>query len=128
MTGPKLKKDTDPRQAQGGGISGPGGPWDRDAVVIAMDKTVLLDGVTVAMVEPYSNGIPRPPAVALQLDGRINKTETRANITYLFDSDGAAAIITELLALYGRHGHEHREALMVDVEERLKKMGMEGVW
>jgi hypothetical protein len=40
--------------------------------------------------------------VAMFLGGRINRSTDRANVMFIFDSDGVAAIVSELLALYGR--------------------------
>ena len=54
----------------------------------------------------------------MQLEGRINKTEERARIMYLFDADGAAAIITELYGLAARIGPD----FFAKLQERIAAM------
>lgn len=118
---------TDPR-IPGGGIAGPGGPHDRNAVVIDATDAVLMDNVHVALIEPYKDGerIATKPWWVLHLGGRINKTQERAEIAYLFDVDGAAGIVTELIALASRQGQEVRDDLMERVEARLDDLIKDG--
>lgn len=92
---------TDPRKA-GGSIAGPGGPHDRHGVVISAKDAVLLDDTYVAAVETEHDGQAMPPAIALQLSGRINQTDERASVLFLLDTDGAAAVISELLGVASR--------------------------
>lgn len=91
---------TDPRPLKGS-IAGPGGPRDRHGVVLDARHAVLLDNVEVCAVETTS-GAQHDDAIALQLSGRINRTRDRVDVLFLFDVDGAAAIVTELLALADR--------------------------
>ena len=91
----------DPRKT-GGDIAGPGGPHDRNSVIVDTSNAVLLDSTDVCLVET-SNGT---PALAMLLEGRINKTTDRARNLYLLNEDGAAALVTELLALAHRIGPE----------------------
>lgn len=98
---------TDPRKA-GGSIAGPGGPRDRNSMVLDTTHAVLLDDSTVCLVETDSQGV----VLAMQLAGRINKTDDRANVLYLMDEDGAAAIISELTALARRIGPQFHARLM----------------
>jgi hypothetical protein len=107
---------TDPRRA-GGNISGPGGPFDRNAVVIDTQYAVLLDYTEVALVEVH-HGEEKGPALALMLAGRINKTTERSQVVYLFDTDGAAAIISQLIGLASRMGQEFLE----DLTRRLREL------
>jgi hypothetical protein len=111
-----LGKPTDPR-LPGGDISGPGGPFDRDAVVLDTANAVLMDLVTVTMVETSSDG-ELGQAYAMMLEGRINQTRERTRILYLFGPDGAAAIVSELLDLAGRAGPE----FVVDLYRRLEEL------
>lgn len=92
---------TDPRKA-GGTIAGPGGPRDKNAVVLTTEHAILLENTMVAEVETYRGGDPGERVIGMSLEGRINKTDERAEILYLFDVDGAAAIITELIGLASR--------------------------
>ncbi|MBE4761789.1 hypothetical protein [Streptomyces caniscabiei] len=92
----------DPRKS-GGDIAGPGGPHDRDAVIVDTTNAVLLDHSTVTLVG--SPDAPRP-YLAMLLEGRINQTTDRARNLYLMNEDGAAALVSELLALAHRIGPE----------------------
>ena len=109
----------DPREL-GGGIAGPGGPYDRHGVVIDTRNAVLLDGTNVSLVEGRRSQ-PGAPAsellFALELQGRINRTEDRAQVLYLFGADGLAGIVTELLAVAARAGAPE---LVGEVLERLE--------
>lgn len=69
--------------------------------VIDPEGAVLLDEVTVAVVGTANpDGAGR--ALALNLEGRINHTQERADVLFLMDADGAAVIISELLGLADR--------------------------
>ncbi|MFJ2477094.1 hypothetical protein ACIOWI_29670 [Streptomyces sp. NPDC087659] len=108
----------DPRKS-GGGIAGPGGPHDANAVIIDTTDSVLLDGATVSLM-----GAPgRPnPILAVLLEGRINKTRDRARNLYLMNEDGAAAIVSQVLALAGRMGPEFEARF----HERVQQLATEG--
>lgn len=95
---------SDPRKS-GGDIAGPGGPHDRNSVIIDTTHAVILDASTVTQVETLSGA----PALAMLLEGRIAKTADRARNLYLMNEDGAAALVTELLALAHRMGPEFGE-------------------
>ena len=92
----------DPRKS-GGDIAGPGGTHDANAVIIDTTDAVLLDSSVVTLVG--SPGNPKP-YLAMLLQGRINKTTDRARNLYLMNEDGAAALVSELLALAHRIGPE----------------------
>lgn len=94
---------TDPRKL-GGSIAGPGGPFDRGAVVIDTDHAVLFEDMTVAAVEAHRHGASGETLIAMLLSGRVNHTPDHADVLFLFDVDGAAAIITELVDLADRMG------------------------
>lgn len=93
------RKNTDPRTS-GGNIAGPGGPHDRNAVVIDTTNAVLLDHSNVCLMETGGGSV----ALAVLLEGRINRTSDRARNLYLMNEDGAAALVSELLALAHRIG------------------------
>jgi len=118
-----IRKPTDSRRA-GGDIAGPGGPHDQGAFVIDTTNAVLLDGCTVVMVDPVRDGHVDDPTLAMLLEGRINKTADRAVILYLFDANGAAAIISSLMALAPRIGPEFRQLLSARVETLLREGAM----
>lgn len=102
----------DPRKL-GGDLAGPGGPNERNSVIVDTRNAVLLDGVDVALVELRRAGQPvgELPDLALKLSGRINKTSDRAEVLYLFGEDGAAAIVSELVGLAVRIGPAFTERL-----------------
>lgn len=105
---------TDPRTVHGS-IAGPGGPRDRNSVVLETDRAVLFDDMTVCEVETGRGralGVPPTHMIAMVLAGRINKSPDRADVLFLFDLDGAAAIVTELLALAMRMDDAELTALI----------------
>ncbi len=103
----------DPR-AMRGGISGPGGPRDQGAVILDMTDVVLLGHIDVATVDAVRGGELGGQAIYLTMSGRINKKPDEVSIGFVFGPDGAAALITELLALADRHGAE----LLDDITRR----------
>lgn len=111
--GKKIYRTSDPRQA-GGDIAGPGGPFDFGQALLDTRHAVLMDTVEVVKLDDTSHD---ESFIGMKLEGRINRTPERAAILYFFDLDGAAAIITELLALAGRAGW--RDEMHVLLEERL---------
>lgn len=102
----------DPRKT-GGDIVGPGGPHDRHGVILDDRTAVLLDHSTVTLVETARGG----PALALLLEGRINKSRDRARNLYLMNEDGAAALVSELLALAHRIGPGFGERFTARIEK-----------
>ena len=101
-TGRRLSGD--PRKS-GGNIAGPGGPHDTNAVIIDTTNAVLLDSSDVCLVETGGGEV----VLSMLLEGRINKTSDRARNLYLMNEDGAAALVTELIALAHRIGPEFGE-------------------
>lgn len=85
-----------------GDIAGPGGPHDRNAVVVDASEAVLLDYSEVTIVETFRNGQGGDKALGLLLKGRVNKSDDRASVLFLLNADGAAAIATEIIGIAGR--------------------------
>lgn len=104
----------DPRRL-GGDIAGPGGPHDRGAVLIDPTDCLLMSGVTVALIDLVRAGELGERAMFMTLNGRINKTTDEVRVGVILNTDGAAALITELLALADRAGPE----LLDDMTRRL---------
>lgn len=103
---------TDPRSLKGS-IAGPGGPKDRNGVVLDATRAVLLDRVDVCAVETTQGD-----AIACLLAGRINRSRDRAEVLFLFDLDGAAAIVTELLGLAARmDAPELRDLILTRIDQ-----------
>ena len=114
---------SDPRRLPGD-IAGPGGPHDVGGVIVDTRRAILLEECVVSTVDELgARG--QQSALAMLLSGRINQTQDRARVLFLFGTDGAAAIITELMALFGRAGVD-TEQLMADVDERLERLGADG--
>ena len=109
---------SDPRGDRGD-IAGPGGPYDRHAVVVDTTNAVILSDSTVSLIEVERNGEPNETAVALMLEGRINKTPDRTRVLYLMNGDGAAAIVTELLGVAKRDERLGVGKLAAELRERL---------
>lgn len=83
---------------------------------IDVRRAVLLDGVTVAVVgtaDPTGAG----RALAVNLEGRLNKSVERVDVLYLTDADGAASIVAEILGLAARVGPDFLDALLARIDE-----------
>lgn len=102
------RRNSDPRRA-GGDIAGPGGPYDRDAVVLDTSKAVLLDAATACVAHLTRKGEPLD-ATALMLEGKINGSPDRSRVLYLTDIEGAADVVAHLLSLAQRNGQEQEFA------------------
>ena len=115
---------TDPRNLKGS-IAGPGGPRDRNAVVVDATHAVLLDSTAVCLVEPQRAGRRGHPCLAMTLGGRVNHLDETAEVLFLFDADGAAALVTELLALGARLPDAMRHEFEASIDRRLLALAEE---
>lgn len=118
-----MKKSNDPRRIQGS-IIGPGGPHDKGGVILDARNAVLLETVNVSTVDPEHGGRGQS-ALALQLGGRINQTKEHVNVLFITGTDGAAAIITELIAVYGRATGDATQ-FVKEVMERFNRLKQDG--
>ena len=114
---------TDPRKIPGS-MAGPGGPHDIGGVVLDARNAVILDTVDVSTIDPDRGGRGQS-AIALILGGRINQTKTRASVLFILGTDGAASIVTELIAIYGR-ATGSPQPFIDDMMSRLRKLREEG--
>jgi hypothetical protein len=122
-----MSKRTDVRKRNlGKFITDPSSSQD---VLLDMDNAVLLDGMSVCLVNAVAGlvdktqrGVEENIRLAVQLDGRINKSTDRASVLFVMDEDGAAAIISEILALATRIGPEFAVRLM----DRISDLQSEG--
>ena len=112
------QSDSDDPRGLGGDIAGPGGPFDQNAVVVDMRNAVLMERQEVALVAVGRGGA-WDKALALLLEGRINKTTDRAKVLYLLGPDAAAALVTELVGVCQREGGEFAAMFQVAFEERM---------
>lgn len=120
-----MRQPTNDPRKPGGAVAGMGGSKVRNSMVVDTRSAVLMDDVTVLEVEAQRRGLPGQRVLAMTLEGRINKTEDRSAILYLFDADGAAALITELLALASRMGPTFEQYLYQRIDA-LKSGGHTG--
>lgn len=91
---------TDPREIRGA-IVGDGGAHETGGVILDTRNAVLLQDVTVSTVDPSSGGRGKE-YFAMLLAGRVNQTQDNAEVLFIMNTDGAAALVTELLALLVR--------------------------
>lgn len=118
-------RSSDPRRLPGD-IAGPGGPHDIGGVVLDASRAVLMDSVDVSTIDPDHGGRGQS-ALALLLGGRINQTKDRARVLFLFGTDGAAAIISELMGVIGRAaGPEVLAEFQADLIRRMAALQAEG--
>lgn len=117
---------TDPRDL-GGDIVGSSGPHDRGSVVLDTSKAVLLQDVTVSTIDPERGGRGQL-YLALMLAGRINQTPDDARVLFIMNTDGAAAIVTQLLALLARAKEKPGVIgpFIADLRGRLDELDAEG--
>lgn len=116
---------TDPRQYSGPGLVGPGGPRDRDAVLIPAASAVLLDRTSICEMGAQTRETgDRLKVFAMTLGGRINHSSSQVDLTFLFGSDGAAALVAEVFALACRSGI--REEFLTDLRQRLTELDVDG--
>lgn len=110
----------DPRNL-GGSIHSFGGPRERSAALLDLTDVVLLESMECCTVDNVRRGELQEQAIFLTLKGRINNKTDYVNVGFVFGPDGAAALITELLALADRFGAE----LLSDVTTRLTELHQE---
>jgi hypothetical protein len=94
-----------------------GSPHSHGGVIIDARGSVLMDAVDVCQVDTWRGG-KSEVVLAMTLAGRVNFSTERSETMYMFDADGAAAIVSELIALAGRIGPE----FAVRLQERLEAM------
>lgn len=104
----------DPDRPGGSMVDVAGDPQARGGVILDARNGVLLENIDVCLVD--SKRDTDPIFLAMQLAGRINTRQQRATHLYLFDEDGAAAIVSELVALATRIGPEFAARLIARLE------------
>lgn len=101
----RARRTTDPVGVPGT-IVGPGlddDPYARDSVVVDSSNAVLLDYSSAAVAHLTRNGVP-DDALAITLAGKVNQRTERAEVLFLTDVAGAAALVAELAGLCARAG------------------------
>jgi hypothetical protein len=112
---------SDPRRL-GGSIGGTDDPYGYRTAALDFTNAVLLAHVTVARVEPIRHGQRGSLMIALQLNGRINKTTDETQVLYLLDEDGVASILTELHGVAARSGWSFNQEVLARLQERWTTM------
>lgn len=107
----------DPRRL-GGGMTSFGDSRSRGTTLIDPTDAVLLRDVDVATIDAVRAGELAEQAIFMTLGGRVNKSPDVVKVGFVFGPDGAAALITELLALADRFGAE----LLNDLVSRLTEL------
>jgi hypothetical protein len=77
-----------------------GSPTGRGDALLDARAAVLLEHVEVVLVDTKRDT--EPSLMMLSLAGRVNYADDRVTHAYLFNGDGAAGIVAELVALAGR--------------------------
>lgn len=122
IRGKPIKRFSDPMKLPGS-IAGPGDSHSVGEFVLDTSNAVLMDSVVVSTLDSESNN---SSIIALVLGGRVNQTQNRAEVMFLFGTDGVAAIMTELGALLGRVTGVDPTAIISDIVERMSKLREEG--
>lgn len=86
--------------------------------LLDLTDVVHLESMEVCTVDAVRTGMLQEQMIFAMLRGRINKTKDHVQVGFVFGPDGAAALITELLALADRFGAE----LLSDVTRRLSEL------
>jgi hypothetical protein len=107
-----------PRKLGGQIIDVAGDSRAQAGAVLDLTDVVLLEEIDVATVDTLRMGETSGQAIFATLGGRINKKSDRVAVGFLMPPDGAAGLITELLALSDRFGAE----LLDDVTRRLTEL------
>lgn len=114
-----MSRNRDPRRVQGS-ISDSDDPYGIENVLVDVTDALLLEAFTVSLVGTISKGLPEEDVLAMELKGRINKTEERISVLCLTNADGAAALVSQLIGLASRAGW--RNEFMELVQKRIEEM------
>lgn len=102
-----------------------GDPHAVGGALLDARSAVLMDSVDVVLVDTMAS---EPVAMVLALGGRINYADDRIEHAYMFGPDGAAGLVSELIALAGRasglepHGKRFAAEFEADLERRMREM------
>lgn len=122
LMAPVPQHDADPRELPAVAAAGPGGPCDRDGVVLDTRHAIIVDFQEVATLTNPSDG---RRIAGVRLEGRINRSQERASVMGLVGPDGLAALVAEAIGLAAREGGPFASEFHDAVARRLKEM--EGV-
>lgn len=94
-----------------------GDPHARGNVVIDARNAILMETVDCCLVDTHPGEEAEPERLCLTLGGRVNMRDERSQVLFMFGVDGAAALVSQLIALGGRIGPEFQQRLMARAQE-----------
>jgi hypothetical protein len=114
-----------PSHSGGGVVDVAGDPHAKGGALIDARGAVLLDSSEVVLVDTKKD---EPVAMILRLAGRINYSAERADTAYFINTDGAAAIVSQIVGLAARaahaddHGARFAEQFQTDLNRRMEEL------
>jgi hypothetical protein len=96
-----------------------GDPYARGGVMLDARKAVLMDSLDVCLVDTKQDDT---PVMMLVIDGRVNYQNRRTSQAYLFDADGAAGLVSQLVGLAGRAGGRFAAEFKADLDRRIGEL------
>ncbi len=111
--------DVPHQSARSGGDAVGGSPYGRGDSLLDLRGAVLLDYNEVILVDTKQDD---PPAMVLIMEGRVNYETRRVKQAYMFGSDGASALITQIIGLAQRAGGKFMDEFKTSFESRLEEL------
>lgn len=110
----------DPRAAssEGAVVDVAGDPYARGGAVFDARNAVLLASSEVMLVDTKRED-EEPLVMMLSMAGRVNYSPDNVEHVYLLGTDGAAALVSEILGLAHRAGGEFRATFLADFNRRM---------
>jgi hypothetical protein len=106
-------------ESRSGGDSIGGSPHGRGDSVLDTRGSVLLEYNEVILVDTKQD---EAPVMALMLEGRVNYETRQVKQMYLFGTDGAAALVSQIVGLAGRAGGEFTAGFKADLDRRMEEL------
>lgn len=96
-----------------------GDPHAQGGALLDARSATLLESMDVVLVDTKGD---EPVVMLMSLQGRVNYSNDRVEHAYLFGPDGAAALVSELVALASRaagHAAEHGKRFAAEFQSAL---------
>lgn len=106
-------------EARSGGDAVLGSPYGRGDSVLDTRGAVLMDHMDVILVDTKADEL---PAMALVIEGRVNYGTRRVKQMYLFGTDGAAGLVSEIVGLAARAGPGFGTDFQADLARRMDEL------
>jgi hypothetical protein len=108
----------DPATLPADSFAGP----DGSVSYMGLENAILFDNLEFSMVAAMRNGErDDKAAIAIKVQGRVNKRDERASVLLLTNADGLAALVIEALGLADRCGKDYRDAVFRRVVDLAKR-------